>query len=394
MHVSDLVSSLKEPSFHKPDPAPSSTAADPNDGDGDKNVPAHYAFPTSTVTSSVYSPSESTSSDLAKAERKRTAAMLMIAELVHWAGDNPNVGDVVERARERHNLLASVHNGGETKGDDEGKDASLIHESISGVAAENQAAIQQEDQQDERHPKSDGSDDGNSNSKSSSNSSSSSSSSSSSNDNGNSNGNDKKGPTYSPDAFEFHPNFVLRVGDFLHGKLPNAAKTAMVYATSIDGSVVHATATGRPSGDLEDRTIETVSPTHVEAIEGRILKKSNMVTVLGFLPFGKHGFRRRPARKHAAAHIGEATLSVTNEGDLEVSVDGFIVLRKPGPSWFGFRQKYSTYEVRVTKDGVAVSQGGKYDLGIQAREPLAQVVPTTICFCDKYPDLWLFGRLL
>ncbi|CAM9661553.1 unnamed protein product [Ectocarpus sp. 4 AP-2014] len=70
-HVADRVVSSKEPSFHKPDPSPSSTAADPNDGDGDKNVPAHDAVPTSTVTSSVRSPSKSTSSDRAKADRKK-----------------------------------------------------------------------------------------------------------------------------------------------------------------------------------------------------------------------------------------------------------------------------------------------------------------------------------
>ncbi|CAM9475654.1 unnamed protein product, partial [Ectocarpus sp. 8 AP-2014] len=193
-------------------------------------------------------------------------------------------------------------------------------------------------------------------------------------------------------------------------------ETAMVYATSIDGSVVHAKATGTPPGDLEDRTIDPVSQTRrtlleahpqrmsiVEglraeimaeteeaekaAVEGRGLKKSKMVTVLGFLPFGKHGFRRRRAREHAAAHSGEAALSVTNKGDLEISVDGSIVLRKSGPPWFGFRKKDSTYEVRVTEDGVVVSRGGKYDWGIQAREPLAQVVPATTCFCDMYPDV-------
>ncbi|CBJ26744.1 expressed unknown protein [Ectocarpus siliculosus] len=70
-HVADPAVSFKEPSFHKSDPAPTSTAADPNAGDGDKNVPAHDAVPTSTVTSSVRSPSESTSSDRAKADGKK-----------------------------------------------------------------------------------------------------------------------------------------------------------------------------------------------------------------------------------------------------------------------------------------------------------------------------------
>ncbi|CAM9661484.1 unnamed protein product [Ectocarpus sp. 4 AP-2014] len=187
----------------------------------------------------------------------------------------------------------------------------------------------------------------------------------------------------------------------------------MVYATSIDGSVVHATATGTPPGDLKDRTIDPVSMTRrtllevnprrmskVEELRAEVTEErdetekaaiegqdSKIVTDLGFLPFGKHGFLRRRAREHAAAHLGEATLSVTNKGDLEVSVDGSIALRKSGPSWFRFRKKDSTCEVRVTEDGVAVSRGGKYEWGIQAREPLAQVVPATICFHDMYPDV-------
>ncbi|CAM9915899.1 unnamed protein product [Ectocarpus sp. 6 AP-2014] len=330
-NVADPVDSSKEASFHKADPVPSSAAAALKDGDGDKNVPVDDVIPTTTATPTPLSPSAAanpSTSDRAKADRKKAAATIMITELM-------------DRARERHNLRSTIHNGGKTEVDDEGKGASPITEPISGAAAENQAPKQQEDQHDE---------------------------------------------------------------------------TAMVYATSIDGSVVHVTVTGTPPGDLEDRTVDPVSQTRrtlleanpqrmsiVEglraeivaetegaekaAVEDRGLKKSKMVTVLGFLPFGKHGFRRRRARERAAAHLGEAALSVTNKGDLEVSVDGSIVLRKSGPSWFGFRKKDSTYEVRVTEDGVVVSRGGKYDWGIQVREPLAQVVPPTSCFCDKYPDV-------
>ncbi|CAB1102984.1 unnamed protein product [Ectocarpus sp. CCAP 1310/34] len=308
------------------------------------------------------------------------------------------ITELMDRAHERHHHLRStVHKGGKTEGDGEGKDASPIPESISGAAAENQVREQQEDQHDEVDTMGDGTDDGNSNS-------TSTSTSTSGNGNGNSDSdsdsdcrsNDKKGPVHTPDAFQFHSDFVLHVGDFLHGRLPNLAKTAMVYATSIDCFVVRATATGTPPGDLEDRTVDPASQTRrtlleantqrmsiveglqaeimaetaeaeKETVEGRGLKKSKMVAVLGFLPFGKHGFRRRRPREHAAAHLGEATLSVTNKGDLEVSVDGSIVLGKSGPSWFGFRKKDFTYEVRVTEGVVMVSQGG-HDWGIQARK--------------------------
>ncbi|CAM9898017.1 unnamed protein product, partial [Ectocarpus sp. 13 AM-2016] len=175
----------------------------------------------------------------------------------------------------------------------------------------------------------------------------------------------------------------------------------IVYATSVDGSVVHATATGTPPGGLEDRTIDPGSLTRrtlleanprcmlkVEelrdedmeereeaekaAVEGRSLNKGGLVDV----NYGE----RRIAGTHESPHL-------TSTESHEVSVDGSIVLRKSGPSWFGFRKKDSTYEVRMTEDGVAVSRGGKYDWGIQARKPLAQVVPTTICICDKCPDV-------
>ncbi|CAN0288241.1 unnamed protein product, partial [Ectocarpus fasciculatus] len=53
------------------------------------------------------------------------------------------------------------------------------------------------------------------------------------------------------------------------------------------------------------------------ALEGRELpRKGKVATLMGFLPFGKHGFRRRRAREHAEAHLGEATLSLTKTGNL------------------------------------------------------------------------------
>ncbi|CAN0252449.1 unnamed protein product, partial [Ectocarpus sp. 13 AM-2016] len=52
------------------------------------------------------------------------------------------------------------------------------------------------------------------------------------------------------------------------------------------------------------------------ALEGRTLRKGKVATIMGFMPFGKHGFLRRRAREHAQAHMGEATLSITKKGGL------------------------------------------------------------------------------
>ncbi|CAM9771677.1 unnamed protein product [Ectocarpus sp. 4 AP-2014] len=134
-NVADPVASSEEAFFHRSNPMPSSAAAARKDGDGDKNVPIDDAIPTTTATSTSLSPSAAanpSTSDRAKADRKKAAATIMITELM-------------DRARERHNLRSTVHNGGKTEGDEEGKDASPIPESISGAAAENQVQKQQED---------------------------------------------------------------------------------------------------------------------------------------------------------------------------------------------------------------------------------------------------------
>ncbi|CAM9276944.1 unnamed protein product [Ectocarpus sp. 8 AP-2014] len=91
---------------------------------------------------------------------------------------------------------------------------------------------------------------------------------------------------------------------------------------------------------------------------------------MGFLPFGKNGFRRRRTREHAEAHLGEATLSLTKKGNLEVAVDGTTVLRKSGPSWFGFRRSDSSYELRVNEEGIVISRQGKFDWSVKVEDIL------------------------
>ncbi|CAN0312885.1 unnamed protein product [Ectocarpus sp. 12 AP-2014] len=104
------------------------------------------------------------------------------------------------------------------------------------------------------------------------------------------------------------------------------------------------------------------------ALDGRELpKKGKVGTLVGFLPFGKSGFRRRRARDHAEAHLGEATLSLTKKDNLEVAADRTTVLRKSGHSWFGFRRSDSSYELRVTEEGIVISRQGKFDWSVKAQ---------------------------
>ncbi|CAN0362453.1 unnamed protein product [Ectocarpus fasciculatus] len=172
----------------------------------------------------------------------------------------------------------------------------------------------------------------------------------------------------------------------------------MAYASPTDGSVILATAIGKAPRDADgnttgqvpqknrtllkadERKMSKVRGLRSEiigarlekkraALEGRTLRKGKVATFMGFMPFGKHGFLRRRAREHAEAHMGEATLSITKKGDLEISVDGTVVLRKSGPSWFGFRRTDRSYELRVTEEGVVISRRGMYNWGIKAQDP-------------------------
>ncbi|CAN0406987.1 unnamed protein product [Ectocarpus sp. 13 AM-2016] len=103
--------------------------------------------------------------------------------------------------------------------------------------------------------------------------------------------------------------------------------------------------------------------------EGRELKRSRMAAIMGVLPFGKNGFRRRREREHAEAHLMEATLKLTTKGNLEVSIDGTIVQRKSPPSWLGFlRRKDPSYKLLVTKEGIEIYRRGKLDWVIKVED--------------------------
>lgn len=57
-------------------------------------------------------------------------------------------------------------------------------------------------------------------------------------------------------------------------------------------------------------------------------------------------------------------------------MDGMIVLRKAGPSWFGWRRKDSTYEVRPTDQGLEVLRQGERSWSLDHTGPdiIVQVV--------------------
>ncbi|CAN0273184.1 unnamed protein product [Ectocarpus sp. 13 AM-2016] len=172
----------------------------------------------------------------------------------------------------------------------------------------------------------------------------------------------------------------------------------MIYVSPNSGSVVHASSAGQATRDEEGRKIGPVPQKLMTVLtpdeqqmskiernrseiwaqrfgtskalrEGRELKRSKMAAITGVLPFGKNGFRRRRAREHAEAHLMEATLTLTNKGNLEVSIDGTIVQRKSRPSRLGFlRRKDPSYELRVTKEGIEIYRRGKLDWVIKAED--------------------------
>jgi len=53
-------------------------------------------------------------------------------------------------------------------------------------------------------------------------------------------------------------------------------------------------------------------------------------------------------------------------------MDGTVVLRKAGPSWFGWRRKDSNYEVRPTDQGLEVLRQGKRSWSLDLKGPTVQ----------------------
>lgn len=52
----------------------------------------------------------------------------------------------------------------------------------------------------------------------------------------------------------------------------------------------------------------------------------------------------------------------------EVSVDGTTVLRKSGELWFGLRGSASSYELRITEEGIVICRQGKFEWIVKAED--------------------------
>ncbi|CAM9263170.1 unnamed protein product, partial [Ectocarpus fasciculatus] len=386
--------------------APYSAAAFPTvaaarndgDGDGDKTAAASKATPASATSTTATAPPVTPSPGTAANPSTRADV-----------GNNPASGASVAdfmtgkahqaRTVNEHDKKTGGGRGGGGGGGGEGSSSIPLSNSWTTKKKTRQQQ-QQQQQQDRRDSKRSGTG-GNDNSNGSSGKSWNGNNNNhhhrhNNNNNHNSNGN-SNGNSYSPPN-QFHPETVLRAGRYLFGKLMSPGKKALIYVSPDSGSVVHAGSDGRAPRDEEGRKIGPV-PQKLRTIlnpnqrqmakvernrseiwaerdekkkairEGREIKKSKVAAIMGVLPFGKNGFRRRRAREHAEAHLMEATLHLTKKGDLEVSIDGTIVQTKSRSSWFGFlRRKDPSFELRVTREGIEVSRRGKLDWVIKAED--------------------------
>ncbi|CAB1119823.1 unnamed protein product [Ectocarpus sp. CCAP 1310/34] len=367
-----------------PDRKSLSSVADPDDSDDgdDKSPAAANIGPASTATAAPAGSSQSSAVD------PKASAPANV-------GNNPALGmsmaDLITgKAREARDVGSAVNVDGD-KGGGGGRSPSTALQHNTWTGSKNKTRNQQQRGQcngqsngtGENTSNGNGNNNGNRNNNGNSN-----------NNSGNSNSDRSSythpGPTVPP---RLHPE-----GQVLLARLLNPARTSMAYASPTDGSVILATAIGNAPRDADgnttgpvtqnNRTLLTANPRKMSKVralrsenivaglekkrvarEGRTLREGKLATLMGFMPFGKHGFLRRRAREHVEAYMGEATLSITNKGGLGVSVDGIVVLRKSGPYCFGFRRTDRSYELRVTEAGVVISRRGMYDWGLKAQDP-------------------------
>ncbi|CAN0233373.1 unnamed protein product [Scytosiphon promiscuus] len=181
-----------------------------------------------------------------------------------------------------------------------------------------------------------------------------------------------------------HPGATLKVGERLTGRLLSIDGSAMAYASPADASIVFEKIKGRP--EEKDRRSSSSWPDsrmiHSDAKKMEVVRRNRdeigeeearvargeparkggkLAAAMAWLPWGQAGFLHKREIEHAKAHMGETEVVITDRGRLEASIDGSVVLRVSGPSWFGFRRKDHTYDGRVTNDGLEVWRRGKHD---------------------------------
>ncbi|CAN0101741.1 unnamed protein product [Ectocarpus sp. 4 AP-2014] len=222
----------------------------------------------------------------------------------------------------------------------------------------------------------------------------------------NNNNNNSDRSSYTPPDLQFHPDFTLKVGQVLLGRLLNPARTSMAHASPTDGSVILATAVGKAPLDADgnttgpvpqkNRTLLTANPRKMSkvralqseniaarlekkraACEGRTLQKGKVATLVGFMPLREAWLppEKGEGARGGAHGRGDALHHQEGRPAREVSVDGIIVLQKSGPSSFGFRRTDRSYELRATEEGVVLSRRGMNDWGIKAQDSYTERRP-------------------
>lgn len=170
-------------------------------------------------------------------------------------------------------------------------------------------------------------------------------SSSSSSTGGGSSSSDLRDETNSPSKTPAHPKASLKVGERLEGDLFSKRWRSAVSVSRTDGSVLLSTLVGEAPRDADGRKVgptprktamlaqsdpakvEKVRQTRRDIIEhenaakedsraksNKSGKKGVVAVLKRLMPFGKGGWLRRRARKHAKAHLGEVFMTVTNRG--------------------------------------------------------------------------------
>ncbi|CAM9969163.1 unnamed protein product [Pylaiella littoralis] len=216
-------------------------------------------------------------------------------------------------------------------------------------------------------------------------------SSSSGNGSGNGSGSGVGDMPSFPSEKEAHAGLSLKVSETLDGKLFSPDRRSTLFASPVDGSVIFGKVNEGAPRDSDGQTTGTPPDTFATLIAAELSKVARVhqiradidaedeagvgagkngtfAPILSWLPFGKAGWRQARARKYAKAHRGESQISITDRGIVEASLDGSVVARRAGPSWFGFRKKDPSYELWATETGLEVTRRGRPQWQIGAEE--------------------------
>ncbi len=141
-----------------------------------------------------------------------------------------------------------------------------------------------------------------------------------------------------PPPKELHASPCLKVGEVLTGSLLSPGGSSLVHGNAEDGSLVFERVAAIAPRDASGRENSTTTPivgtillpadpqrvARVKQVRSDISeeeremaeKGGKKATILGWLPFGKAGWRQRRRRERAREHLGEVGIRITDKGVL------------------------------------------------------------------------------